>query len=31
MRRIQKSEMDGAFKKIKLKKAVGSDGIPIEV
>ena len=31
MQRIQKSKVDRAFKKIKLKKVVGLDGIPIEV
>ena len=28
---LQKSEVNGALKKMKLKKAVGQDGIPIEV
>ena len=31
MRRIQKSKVVGALKKMKLKKVVGPDGIPIEV
>ena len=31
MRRIQKLDVDGALKKIKLKKAVWPDCLPIEV